>query len=554
MALNIAIEGKGIIANCDAINDSAGGTWLEVGGGTMSLSEDVFLFGDSCIGGKYAGKSGLQQYDLGAGNELDFDVAGNEEGQLIYMWISMSALGTLDTLATHALCIRVSSDSPGTSNYKDYLIAGNDDSNGWTGGFKLFVIDPSMTPSRFSGSCDIGAIRTLGVWIDCSGSARADSIFIDQIAVGSGLRITGTSTTGWKDVVDFCTDYTSRAWGMFQEREGIYYAYGKMYIGDAVNQSATVSFVDSGRIIQFGISEYYESAAWKSSLPTTFSGMIIEDHASYITTFSDGIIVGTDKGRSGTVFAGNAAMDVSFDLYGGNNIDSVTTLYGTVFKGCTGVINSGNDGDCKFLSVSFAGCAQFDPVGAPVIRNCIFAETAATDAALLWNENIDIQSCSFIANIAGAATEHSLAVGSPYSYTDLIFSGNTYDVNNTSGSAITVSKSGISNPSTYTGSAVTFEGAVSLTVKVVDKNNDPIEFAQTAIYRTSDDNQLMNEDTNASGIASESYSGSTPLDIYIRIRKSSTGATKYVPIYTTGEISGDGFSLTAVMQVDNIAS
>jgi len=352
----------------------------------------------------------------------------------------MSALGTLDTLSTYPLCIRLSSSSPGTSNYVDYLIAGNDDKNGWTGGFKCFIIDPTKTGSRVSGtqSSIIASVRTLGVWIDCSSSARADTIFIDQIAVGSGLRVTGTSTTGWKDVVDYCTDYANRGWGMFQEREGIYYAYGKTNIGNTT-QSANVSFTDSGRVIQYGISEYCTDAAgtWASSVPTNFSGINIEDHASYTTTFSDGVIVGTDGGRSGTSFIGNSQMDVFMDLYGGNNASSVTTLYGTTFKDITGTINSGNDAQHKFLSVSMAGCDQFDPVGAPVIRNCTFAETNNVDASLLWNASIDIQNCKFIANTLGAGIEHP-STGS-FTYTGLTFSGNTYDVLNSSGSGISIS-------------------------------------------------------------------------------------------------------------------
>jgi len=34
------------------------------------------------------------------------------------------------------------------------------------------------------------------------------------------------------------------------------------------------------------------------------------------------------------------------------------------------------------LCVSFSGCSQFDPIGAPIIRNCIFAETVDIDADL----------------------------------------------------------------------------------------------------------------------------------------------------------------------------
>lgn len=464
MALTFAIEGKGVIANADGLTDSAGGTWSEQGGGTISVSTDVFFIGTSCLGGKYAGKSGLQQYDIGAGNELDFSVGGTEEGQLLYMWVSNTALGTLDVLSTFPLCIRVSSDSPGTSNYNDYLIAASDDKNGWSGEFRCFVIDLRKTPSRVSGTCNLASIRTMGIWIDCSGSARADSLFTDQIAVGKGLRILGTSTTGWKDTVDYCTDYVNRGWGMFQEREGIYYGYGQMYIGDSVNQAAAVSFEDSGRIIQFGTSEYYQGTTWQSSIPVDFSGIVIEDHASYATTFKDGVLVGTDNGRSGSTFLGNLSLDVFMDLYGGNNAGSVTNLYGTKLSALTGALNSGNDADHKFYGVSFVRCSQFDPTGSPVIRNCTFAETNDVDSALLWNENINIQSSSFIANTLGAAIEMPSDVGDPYDYSALSFSGNTKDVLNSSGAAITINKLAGSDPSTSEGSAVTFANTVGLTI------------------------------------------------------------------------------------------
>lgn len=553
--LSLQITGKGVIANADAISDTAGGTWSEQGGGTIAVSNDVFLIGSGCMGGKYASKSGFHQYDLGSGSELDFTAStGSEAGQLIYIWVSMTALGTLDVLSTYPLCVRISSDSPGTSNYVDYLIAGNDDKNGWSGGFKCFVIDPTKTGSRVSGtqSSIIASVRTLGIWIDCSTSARADSIFVDQIAVGSGLSITGTSTTGWKDAVDYCTAYASRGWGMLQEREGIYYAYGKMKIGPGT--AANVSFADSGRVMQFGVSEYCTNAAtgvWASSVPDNFSGVVIEDHASYSTTFSDGVIVGTAAGRSGTSFIGNSSMSASMDLYGGSNAASVTTLYGTSLKTITGAINAGNDADHKFLSVSMAGCGQFDPVGAPVIRNCTFAETADVDASLLWNENIDIQDCNFIANTLGASIEMPSAAGSPYDYDDLMFSGNTYDVLNSSGSAITITKSDASNPSTSEGSAVTFSGSVSITITVKDTDGTVISGVQTAVYKTSDRTELMNEDTNASGIASEAYTGATPVEVEVRCRKGSSGATRYKSFSSVQTVAtSTGLALAVTLEED----
>lgn len=433
---DISIEGKGVIANCDALTNDTGGTgtgdWTEQGGGSMTLTTDVFLYGTSSIAGKYASKSGFQQFDLGAGNELDFTAGtGTEDGQFIYMWVNLSTFGVLDTLANKGLAIRISSDSPGTANYIDYTIAGSDGANGWTGGWKCFVIDPTKTPSAINGtqSTIIASVRTLGVWIDTTASVRAESLFIDQIAVGNGIRIADTvgttaisSTTGWLDIVDLCTDYVNRAWGMLQERDGIYYALGRMYIGHA-SQTATLSFKDSGRVIQFATSQYYESAAWKSSFDIDGAGLVIEDASGKSTTFEDGVIVGSDQGRSGTVFIGNTDQNVSLDLYGGSEATSITALYGTIFKNLSGTLVSGNDSDHVFYGVTFEGCNQFDPVGAPVIRNCSFinmwddgvADTSL-NAALLWNDNINIANCSFLANTHGTSDvahgiEHTSTTG-----------------------------------------------------------------------------------------------------------------------------------------------
>ena len=66
--------------------------------------------------------------------------------------------------------------------------------------------------------------------------------------------------------------------------------------------------------------------------------------------------------------------------------------------------------------------------------------------------------------------------------------------------------------------------------------------------------QLMNELTNASGVATESYNDpGGGVSITIRVRKSTTGTTRYYPLSTSGSISGN-FSLEVVMIEDNIAS
>jgi hypothetical protein len=340
---------------------------------------------------------------------------------------------------------------------------------------------------------------------------------------------------------------------MFQEKSGIYYVYGRMYVGDST-QSAATSMIDDSRVMRFGDSEYYTGSVWVTSIPDGNNGITVEDAASYITTFQDGVIVGSDAGRSGSTFIGSEVTDTTFDLYGGSAATSLTKLYGSSLQGIDGGINFGNDGDHHVYSVSFSECGQVDPVGAPVIRNALFINTASTAGSLLWNESIDIEDSSFISNTTGAAVEHPSNVGSPYSHTDLTYSGNTYDVNNTSGSAITVNKSGTSNPSTYTGSTVTFIGSVPVTFEAVDRGDAAIENCQISAYLVSDDSEVILDDTNASGIASTTFSGSTPADMYYKYRKSSTGAQKYVFLSGLGTIkSSTGSSIKRSMKEDNIA-
>jgi len=477
MALTISIEGKGVIANSDGLSDSAGGTWAELGGGSISLSTETYLSGSSCVAGAYSNKAGWHYYDIGAGNELDFTPStGAEAEQHIYLPIFFPTPGLGPTKANGGTVIRIGSS---TTDYREFMISASDDFNGWDGSWKTFVLDPTKSGSvADTGTFDISSVRYIGIYMDAQALAKGDNIFISQISVGFGLRITGDSTTGWLDAVNYCTDYSNRVWPMLQKREGIFYGYGTIFIGDAASQSAAVSFSDLGRILQFGISEYWSGSAWVTSADIDYCGIVIEDHTSYATTFIDGVIVGSDNGRSGSNIIGNANHNVSLDLFGGNNAASVTSLYGTGLKGLTGLLVSGNDADHKFFGCQFLKSSQFNPVGAPVIRNCTFAETADSAAALLWNESIDVQKCSFIANTLGAAIEHA-AQGS-FNFDALSFSGNTYDVLYSaaaSSGVLTINAQNGSDPSSYeianpTGNSVDIQNPKTKTFAGLPENTE----------------------------------------------------------------------------------
>ena len=154
-------------------------------------------------------------------------------------------------------------------------------------------------------------------------------------------------------------------------------------------------------------------------------------------------------------------------------------LYSTVFYGAGSISFAADAVNVEVIGCSFEECAQVDPQDCDT-SGCFFINTADADAALLWNESISITNSYFVANTTGAGIEMPSAVGTPYTYTNLTFSGNTYDVLNSSGSPITISKTG-SDPTSSEGSAVTFVGA-SITVEAHCQTAGGTAIASASIF------------------------------------------------------------------------
>jgi hypothetical protein len=869
MALTFAFDGRGLITNAESTTD-----WGVSGSGGISavLESDIVLQGSYCVSCKSSGnKNAWLYYDESvSGTALDFSSGGAEEGELLYLWVNITTISALDTLANNAVGVRLGSG--GTTNYSYWTLggysSGNQFGNDYTGGWMCVVIDPTLPPTGTGGTgLSLSNVSHIGMYIKTLSTVKAENLMVDTILCAKGLIVKGTDVTGWQEVSDYCTAYATRAYGMWQERQGIYFLYGRITLGTAT-QSSDMIMSDESRVFRFSDFEYYDGTQWTTSIRDDRLGLTVLDGVGNGTYFTDGALVGTDKGRNGSTFIGAENCNTTFDVYGGLNALSTTKFYGSKFSRITGGFTWGNDSDHHCYSVTFDGCAKIDPVGGPKIRNCIFQNTVSnhttdlysavsflggtyTDettaanndttndmtltsaspvssdvyyfgskfqfgsldllvstvgstftvlweyygsggwtslsgvidktnhyrnlglnrvswtwpsdwaqeeigtttkygpyywvranlqttggtqakgqrawinaigsgAALKWNSNIDVEDCAFIANThdenVASGIEHP-ATGS-FSYVGLAFSGNDADVTNPN-DATTVDSYDKSNRNTYryiagstnygaaqsitgtvgklsaavafmqrfgsptgnmyaklyaitgthgtdakpTGSAlatskpvdvstvstsvwetITFEfedeytlaatnyciafeytggdgsnnirvgsdssspthggnhsyvtagswvatstwdtifdtnkdgivkgtndessnastdnnigepvgatillSSVTLAFEVLDEAGDPIETAQCAIYRTSDDEELMNEDTNSSGIATEPYTETTGVDIYWRVRKTSPGDTRYVNRTGVGTITTSGFSATVVMRED----
>ena len=140
--------------------------------------------------------------------------------------------------------------------------------------------------------------------------------------------------------------------------------------------------------------------------------------------------------------------------------------------------------------------------------------------------------------------------------THKIYSANAAVFNNTGGSLnLNIGTPG-DGPSVRNGigASTTVNNTVTVSILVQDSDLTPIENAQTWVAEGTDFENpgtvLSNADTNASGISSFSYDYSTDQAIQVKVRKSSTGSTRYVDFRTTGTIEAAGFSLTVTLAED----
>ena len=100
---------------------------------------------------------------------------------------------------------------------------------------------------------------------------------------------------------------------------------------------------------------------------------------------------------------------------------------------------------------------------------------------------------------------------------------------------------------------VTFTPPVSRSLSVTVQDKDTLALlqnVQTSIFlKDSPFTQLMNEDTNASGLASETYTGTVPVDVVVKARKSEdTDSPRYFASSQLAEITSSGLTLTISLE------
>jgi len=476
-------------------------------------------------------------------------------GKAVYIW--MYCAGNMDTKANGGMGIVL---GDGT-NRRAYYVGGSDVTKFQIGTWGCYMIDASNPPTEYTqelgtAAPDFSAITQVGVRFKTLSKALggADNCFWDIARYGTGLTIKGggvdTEGTFAEIAADDASKASEKAYGIIREvQAGVFEVQGSLIFGDDVGTESTY-FKDQDVVIVFA----------NNGAGSSFYQVKVVGNATGTNSFILGKKVGsgdTAVGANGVLIQ-TAGPGLKVDLSPSSANVNTLNIYGSkLYKCSNGVILSTNTAH-EFIGDTVDQCGQVE-AKQMVIRACTFSGyTLDADGALLWNETINIKNCSFNANTDAtndpAAIEHPSAAGSPYTYDNLTFMGNDKDVNNTSGSSIEIGKVNGSDPSTYKGSTVTFSLSVTLKVIVKDEAGSPVENAQVGIFRQDNMAQLMNEDTLATGIAEEvfAYGAGPDVDVYLRIRKSSTG-TRYYPISTIGTVTSNGFTYYAVLIEDKIA-
>ena len=498
--------------------------WGELTGATAGLASaietDWFLEGTSCVSKPFATAG------LGSMAYVNASPISIPSGSATFHWIFFGGPNAIATLANGGYRIAIGNT---IANYKMWYVLGSDTYA--YGGWVNVAIDPTVTADASYGSPS-GVTTVFGSVVNLLNPiAKGNPYCNDAIRYGRELIVTGGQAADYATFVGaaLANDAVAARWGLFQAIAGGYLQKGRFRMGDA---ATVVDFRDTNRNILIQDT---------TKVTADFNEYEVRNAASRIDWIGIQITAlgTTSKGR----FITTDNADINFDTCTFTDMNTFVFMSGATI-----------------LATTFRRCGQVTQGGA-VFTNCKFDNSTATKALVVANAVASVTNTEFISDGTGYALEGFSTAGD-YSLTNLTFTGYAAVNGSTgneaihvlaTGGTVNLGRSGGTIPSIHTdGATVNITVSITLTITVVGENTLPIEFAQVAIYRNSDWAVLMNEDTNASGIATENYVGASG-DITIRVRKSSEGATKYIPIDTSGTLGASNFSAKITLAQDTVA-
>lgn len=411
----------------------------------QALNDDIKIQGANAINGRVSAGTAWSLAATTAG--LDLTVTDRH----VWMWVRLVTWPSADTKANGGIGISISSDvtptltgttpSNGPTNSKTWYLGGSDTEV--TTGWVCYCVDPNGTPDLTLGTPVMSSVDRVGLRCKVTGTVSNKTLNLhhDVIRYGTGLTIkdgTAGAPAAFADVAT-ADALNANAWGVVTQQSGIYFVAGKLYIGAAA-QTAITYFKDTSKVIVFP----------QFPVATTFYELRMAGAASFLTTLELGTYAGGLSSAGCTIKGAGSGSTIAVWTLTGDAANTTTNLYAcSLSEMRRGALNS----TCSMRGCTIVGSGELTSNGA-TINDCIFQGVVTTSPvsgtwALIINSSSEMSSvtnCSFI-NCNKAI---KITAAGTYTFNGISFSGNTFDVENSSAGLVTINVSGGGSTPTVT--------------------------------------------------------------------------------------------------------
>lgn len=439
-----------------------------------------------------------------------------------------------------------------------YNAMGNDFGTYPYGGWQNTAIDPEFaTPDATIGTVGTGYQNFVVLPNITAKITKGAPLAVDVVRYGRGqLLSTGTGCTFTGMATDN-DNATSGRWGLFAAQAGSYLWKGLLQFGEA---ATSCTFTDDNKIVRLEdtprvLAGFNAIEIYHTSSDITFDAITILGVQTSITgsaPVSQGDFEVVDNAT--VVVTGCLFVDMgTFIFNDGTNPNTVTD---TVFRRCRQVTQTGSTiTGCTFDSSNSTTSLVVDDITG-VTGNTFISDTAnhavdlgafTLDETITWNNELS----GYVTGVTSATTDAAITTD------DTTNAAILCNVSSLKKLIINVA-TGATVPSIKNAGAgdVAVNSSVTLTVTVVDSANVAITGSQVRIEET--DGTTVDEGAASTGAGSNvfvgSFSGTTPINVIIKVRRSSTGSTRYIPVRTAGQITSGGLTTTVSMATDSIVS
>lgn len=439
-------------------------------------------------------------------------------GEHIRCWWQSGLIAYVDTVANDGMEFWI---DDGTYNHR-WTIGGSDNfPSGWV---NLVIYAESTPDNGYNALFDFANVTSMGFTFNTTTKPRGvDNFWVDYLRYGDGLTATGGTafTAGnFISLDEIAIVDGANGYGIVEKSpvNGVITIFGEVLIGDG----ATTTYCKEDKTTAVFADVNVEPTLYK--FIGQGSGCNIEMLGFNLKAFNQTYTFDMNDADLASLVVSGCAISTADAVY---------------FKAGQSIINT-----------VFDSCGQIDPSTATFTGITISTYVGSTGALLWPTDDTNCNNIAFI--LCDNDVEYDVNSDGTPSFFNIVHDDNAgdYDVNNTSGSSVTIPLSGTSNGNSYNpgGDLVTFEASVTLTFIVTDEDTEvPIQYARINIVNASTKAELYQIETNVSGIATQSHTYAGDLGIEGWVRQFDIAGDDYASKDFSGTIRSTGFDANIVL-------